>query len=774
MEAAGEDDQKPADASFSKPVFLSVPKSSAPGPTVLKLRTTALTGSLSEAALMGSSTKVVAAAAAASVTVEGGERGNPVHVDGKQSVLPTLRKGSPTQTAAAMDVSEGFVGGDSKKRALPKLSLGSGGGGGGGETGGKKIKLVAPPMTTTGSKPPGAGPALTLKNLAPEATAGGTSTSVRLKWGGGLKSSAAAKPKLVVGTTNRATATTARASPSPLPQPRSSANLLRSPTPPTPPTPMEVVVVTPAVQATSSFSIASTPPSATTAAEASSAAVEVPPSPAPATRSTEPTLKKKTSLTNNPKPSLRTLTSPSPKELTQIRGPPVGNAAGRLLIKRGLREGDPRAFIHRFQAENGLLSIPEAGPALQMLDVLGVPRLQVYHNLFTDLRARLEERMDRCTNEQQLEKLLAQSFGYLTMAELKSIPERIIVKLRRVPAKFLDRLAARPQILDGLPIKVKQQAWEAHPGLFRRGLVGMIEAYVGNRASVVMPAHDVVALLSLGSSSNSSNNNSSSSSSSKGTNTNKRRQDNPSIAQLVACVNTDENDKLEQVVNRYLLEEYASKGDPTLCTLFSDFQVSLAQARSGRAAIITRLTHLARALEEWVKEGRVEGKGLVQVQVHLRAILATCDAAAAAAQEKRVVAAGAAAGGATGKTKGKKKTKMDGMPTTAAATGNGSSSSSGMALKLPGNLLSAASAEKAWAKIPSLDNALEDAMNYLLTLDADTQWFAKPVLEVWPDIEQAYLAVVPHPMDLGTMKKKNQGRQGGRSRRILYQLRGIR
>ncbi|GAB5034476.1 negative elongation factor b [Nannochloropsis oceanica] len=760
MEAAGEDDKKPPDASFSKPIFLSVPESSAPGPTVLKLRATALTasasgGSLSEAKLMDSSNKAAAAAAAAAATVEGGDSGNRVHVDGKQRVLPTLRKGSPTQTTGAMDGSECVVDGDTKKRALPKLSLGGGGSGGGGETGGKKLKLIAPPVTITASKPPGVGPALTLKSLVPEATASETSAPVRLKWGVALNSSATAKPKLVVGTTNRATVTTAHAPPSPLPQPPSSATLLRSPTPSTR---MEVVVATPAVQTTSPSDTASTPISVMTAAKASAAAAEIPLSPAPAALSTQPILKRKTFITNTPKSSIRTLPSTSPKELTQIRGPPVGNAAGRSLIKRGLREGDPRAFIHRFQAENGLLSIPEAGPALQMLDVLGVPRLQVYHNLFTDLRARLEERVDRCTDEQQLEKLLAQSFGYLTMAELKSIPERIIVKLRRVPARFLDRLAARPQILEGLPMKVKQQAWEAHPGLFRRGLVGMVDAYLGNRASVVMPAHDVVALLSLSSSSNRSSNSSSSSSSSKGVNTNKRRQDNPSIAQLVSCVNTDDNDKLEQVVNRYVLEEYASKGDPTLCTLFSDFQVSLAQARSGRATIITRLTHLARALEEWVKEGTVEGKGLIQVQVHLKAILATCDSATAAAQEKRVAAAGNGAGGVTAKAKGKKKTKM---PTTDPTTGNGSSSSIGLTLKLPGNL-SAAAAEKAWSKIPSLENALEDSMNYLINLDADTRWFAKPVWEVWPDIEQAYIAVVPHPMDLGTMKKRiKAGKEGG-------------
>ena len=67
------------------------------------------------------------------------------------------------------------------------------------------------------------------------------------------------------------------------------------------------------------------------------------------------------------------------------------------------------------------------------------------------------ERVDRCGNEQQLERLLAASFPYLIIPELRPIPERIIGKLRRVPARFLDRLVAKPHILDDLPMRVKQQ-----------------------------------------------------------------------------------------------------------------------------------------------------------------------------------------------------------------------------------------------------------------------------------------------------------------------------
>ena len=144
------------------------------------------------------------------------------------------------------------------------------------------------------------------------------------------------------------------------------------------------------------------------------------------------------------------------------------------------------------------------------------------------------ERIDRCANEQQLERLLAASFPYLIIPELRAVPERIIARLRRVPPRFLDRLVAKPHILEELPMRVKQQvrllwvlyvcidrrersigrshqsltvhcipappnqAWEAHPALFRKALVGLVEQYVGNRTVVVNPAVDWVLAGGLG------------------------------------------------------------------------------------------------------------------------------------------------------------------------------------------------------------------------------------------------------------------------------------
>lgn len=41
-------------------------------------------------------------------------------------------------------------------------------------------------------------------------------------------------------------------------------------------------------------------------------------------------------------------------------------------------------------------SVPEAGPALELLDMLGVPRVRLYRGLLEDLRNKLEGKSSSC------------------------------------------------------------------------------------------------------------------------------------------------------------------------------------------------------------------------------------------------------------------------------------------------------------------------------------------------------------------------------------------
>lgn len=140
--------------------------------------------------------------------------------------------------------------------------------------------------------------------------------------------------------------------------------------------------------------------------------------------------------------------------------------------------------------------MPEAGPALELLDMLGVPRVRLYRGLLEDLRNQLEgklsssylrlsimranvgmadllcvydaDRIDKCNNAAQLENLLTSSFPYMSIPELKPIPMRVITKLKEIkdlPSQFLQQLIAKPSLLSDLPLQIKQQVcWHFPPG----------------------------------------------------------------------------------------------------------------------------------------------------------------------------------------------------------------------------------------------------------------------------------------------------------------------
>lgn len=139
-----------------------------------------------------------------------------------------------------------------------------------------------------------------------------------------------------------------------------------------------------------------------------------------------------------------------------------------------------------------------------------------------------------------------------------------------------------------------------------------------------------------------------------------------------------------------------------------------------------RLTHLARALDEWVREGTIEPKGLCQVQLHLRHIVMACDgtlpssfsckntAATGGGKQQRKGANGAGGGGGCSKPSAPKKPP----PPPKGTKGKGGAGAAG--------------------KVPTVERAVAEGMAFLGKLDAH-KWFARPVVEVWPDFKVCVL-----------------------------------
>lgn len=128
-----------------------------------------------------------------------------------------------------------------------------------------------------------------------------------------------------------------------------------------------------------------------------------------------------------------------------------------------------------------------------------------------------------------------------------------------------------------------------------------------------------------------------------------------------------------------------------------------------------RLTHLARALDEWVREGTIEPKGLCQAQIHLRHIVMACDGTLPSSSSSNnghnhMGSKGGGGGGGTAAPAGKK------------------------AAPAPPPPKKGAGEQAALSKVPTVERAVAEGMAYLGKLDAH-KWFAKPVVEVWPNFK---------------------------------------
>lgn len=133
---------------------------------------------------------------------------------------------------------------------------------------------------------------------------------------------------------------------------------------------------------------------------------------------------------------------------------------GKQHIRNVLTTHDnPKQAIEELQESCGL-SFQSCKLGLAFLDLLRVRRSVVYQVLLDNLRCKLEGKMkwphhrhevivslhafsDRIlsASESSLLELLQETFPYIMVPELKSIPVSIIKKLAKVPVKYLKSLA---------------------------------------------------------------------------------------------------------------------------------------------------------------------------------------------------------------------------------------------------------------------------------------------------------------------------------------------
>lgn len=137
-------------------------------------------------------------------------------------------------------------------------------------------------------------------------------------------------------------------------------------------------------------------------------------------------------------------------------------AQGVSEIRLRLSRTDPRVAIPQFQSENGL-SAPHAEDALEFLKLLGLSRAEVHANVLRRLRDDLLREIERAADDSpaRLEALLERCFPFVGIDELRPVVVAVMMRLPRVPARFLGGLCDTPALVGRLPVELRRQVWES-------------------------------------------------------------------------------------------------------------------------------------------------------------------------------------------------------------------------------------------------------------------------------------------------------------------------
>jgi len=153
---------------------------------------------------------------------------------------------------------------------------------------------------------------------------------------------------------------------------------------------------------------------------------------------------------------------------------------GKKYIKDGFANcHDPSDFINAFQLENCVL-LPSLHPALHLLDLQNVPRVNFHQSLLEELRDKLLKKIKDCDKE-KLKSLLEHTFKYVHVDQLRPVIMAIMKEMPAIDQQYLDQLADSSRLYADCPVEVKRQIWIRRHPLFGDAVGPLLKNYVEHK-----------------------------------------------------------------------------------------------------------------------------------------------------------------------------------------------------------------------------------------------------------------------------------------------------
>ncbi|KAG2491041.1 hypothetical protein HYH03_010488 [Edaphochlamys debaryana] len=161
------------------------------------------------------------------------------------------------------------------------------------------------------------------------------------------------------------------------------------------------------------------------------------------------------------------------------RGLPIGGE-GKDMVHEMLAAAGPGGIAQVQEA--CLMPYPLVRHLLGMLEIMDISRVEAHRAVLQRAKERLLSRVAALSgrdpgDKARLERLLAGSFTYLGMADMREVPLAVMERLERVPAQHLKQLAADTEVFKILPPGVQRQVWEYDKNLLQSDALPLVGAY---------------------------------------------------------------------------------------------------------------------------------------------------------------------------------------------------------------------------------------------------------------------------------------------------------
>ncbi|XP_039248129.2 negative elongation factor B-like [Styela clava] len=165
--------------------------------------------------------------------------------------------------------------------------------------------------------------------------------------------------------------------------------------------------------------------------------------------------------------------------------------AGHSFLQEALTNTtDPLGAIEEFQQENSIL-LPSLQPALPLLDLHGLKRLDFHKSVFEELREKLQSRIEEISKSgdedahEKLEAILDKSFPLIKIKSLQPVTMCLFKHLPEVPEKYLKALIKDKELYKSSPIEVKRQIWQNNQAMFGDEVLPLLNQYIKDKDTII-------------------------------------------------------------------------------------------------------------------------------------------------------------------------------------------------------------------------------------------------------------------------------------------------